>query len=161
TALSVGKSVSERDSDTGALELYHPAYPAAVAREPAAFEFRLILGIQDENDRRRVRDDRHHRREAGQADLSPLTVEVTDTADRLPAWARDGLTLEYPGIPLGQCRVVTIGRDEPTMARAEELQWRGVGVLSIWGGGGFCGGGWGVGVLPPRGRGCGAAPAAG
>ncbi|HJZ89601.1 MAG TPA: hypothetical protein VKE40_01935 [Gemmataceae bacterium] len=133
TALSVGKSVSERDSDTGALELYHPAYPAAVAREPAAFEFRLILGIQDENDRRRVRDDRHHRREAGQADLSPLTVEVTDTADRLPAWARDGLTLEYPGIPLGQCRVVTIGRDEPTVARAEELQWRGLGLLSIGG----------------------------
>jgi hypothetical protein len=132
-ALSSGKSVSERDSDSGALELYHPLYPAPAAGEPAPFEFRLILGILHEHDRRRVRDDRNHLQAIGQRGLSPLTIEVADTADRLPAWARDGLAHQYAGIPLGQCRVATIGREEPTAARAEELQWRGLGLLSIGG----------------------------
>jgi hypothetical protein len=132
-ALSAGKSVSERDSDTGALELYHPLYAAAVPGEPAPFEFRLVVGIFDEDDRRHVRDDRNDRQAGGQRGQSPLTVQVADTADRLPAWARDGLARQYPGIPLGTCRVVTIGRDEPTAARAEELKWRGLGLLSIGG----------------------------
>jgi len=126
-ALSSGRSVAERDSESGALELYHPIYPAAKAKEPPAVELSLILGILDESDRRRVRDDRNERQTLGQAGVSPLTVEVTTTADQLPAWAQEGLANNYRGILVSRCRVVTIGLDEPTAAHSRQLQLCGIG----------------------------------
>ncbi|HKA08184.1 MAG TPA: hypothetical protein VKD71_13075 [Gemmataceae bacterium] len=130
-ALSSGRSVSQQDGETGALELYHPIYSAASAKEPAALQLRLILGVLDETDRRRVRDDRNERQADGRAGLSRLTVELKTTGDRLPDWAQKGLADKYPGIPLGQCYVVTIGGDEPTAAHAKGLQWRGVGLAIL------------------------------
>jgi hypothetical protein len=129
--LSSGRSVAERDGESGALELYHPIYSAAKVKEPSAVELNLILGVHDESDRRRVRDDRNQRQAIGQAALSPLIVEVTTTADRLPAWAQEGFANNYRGILLSRCRVVTIGGDEPTAAHARNLQWRGIGFTVL------------------------------
>jgi hypothetical protein len=129
--LSGGRSVAERDGESGALELYHPIYPAAKAKDPPAVELSLVLGVLDESDRRRVRDDRNQRQTLGQPGLSPLTVEVTGTADQLPAWAQEGLANNYRGILLSRCRVVTIGLDEPTAVHAQHLQWRGVGFAVL------------------------------
>jgi len=130
-ALSGGRSVAERDGESGALELYHPVYPAARAKEPPAIELNLVLGVLDETDRRRVRDDRNEREKQGKPGLSPLIVEVSLTADRLPAWAQEGLANNYRGILLSRCRVVTIGVDEPTPANAQHLQWRGFGFTAL------------------------------
>lgn len=129
--LSGGRSVAERDGETGALELYHPIYSAAKEKEPPAVELNLILGVHDETDRRRVRDDRNQRQTLGQPGLSPLIVEVTTTADQLPAWAQEELAKNYPGILMSRCRVVTIGRDEPTAVHAQNLQWRGLGLTTL------------------------------
>ena len=130
-ALTSGRSVAERDSESGALELYHPIYPAAESKEPPAVQLNLILGVLDESERRRARDDRNQRETQGQPGLSPLIVEVTTTADQLPAWAQEGLANNYRGILLSRCRVVTIGLDEPTAAHAQRLQWRGLGFTTL------------------------------
>jgi hypothetical protein len=123
--LSNGRSVAEQDSDTGALEMYHPIYAANLAQEPAPRELSLILCIMDEMDRRRIRDDRKQRQQLGQPGLSELTGEVTQGAAQLPRWAREGLRDQFPGIALGQCWVLTVGRYEPTVMRAERLRWDG------------------------------------
>jgi hypothetical protein len=125
-ALSSGRSVAQRDSESGTLELYHPIYSAANAKEPPAVEFTLILGILDESDRRRVRVDWNQRQTKGLTGVGRLTVKVTQTADQLPAWAQEGLANNYRGILLSRCRVVTIGLDEPTAAHARRLQWLGI-----------------------------------
>jgi hypothetical protein len=81
-----GRSVSECDGETGALELYHPLYAANLKQEPAPRDLTLLLGITDEMARRRIRDDRRRRQQAGQAGLSPFTGELT-RGDKLPAKA--------------------------------------------------------------------------
>jgi hypothetical protein len=123
--LSSRRSVGEQDSDTGALELYHPFYAANLPQEPAPRDLNLILCIMDEMERRRIRDDRKQRQQLGQPGLSELTGEVTQGAAQLPPWAREGLRDQFPGIALGQCRVLTVGRYEPTVMRAEGLRWHG------------------------------------
>ncbi|HEV3083403.1 MAG TPA: hypothetical protein VGY66_26705 [Gemmataceae bacterium] len=131
--LSSRRSVAEQDSDTGALEMYHPLYDANLVQEPAPRDLNLILCIMDEMDRRRIRDDRKQRQQLGQPGLSELTGEVTQGAAQLPPWAREGLRDQFPGIALGQCWVLTVGRYEPTMMRAERLRWH--GLLSASAGG--------------------------
>ena len=131
--LSSRRSVGQQDSDTGALEMYHPFYAANLVQEPAPRDLNLILCIMDEMDRRRVRDDRKQRQQLGQPGLSELTGEVTQGAAQLPSWARQGLRGQFPGIALGQCWVLTVGRYEPTMMRAERLRWH--GLLSASAGG--------------------------
>jgi hypothetical protein len=128
--LSGGKSVGERDSDTGALEMYHPLYPAHLAQEPRPAALGLVLCILAETDRRRIRDDRNERQRLGQLGLSELTIEVCKRADAIPLWARNGLPAQYPGIQLANCWVATVGNDEPTAERAARLQWHGIGATS-------------------------------
>jgi hypothetical protein len=127
--LSGGKSVSERDSESGALELYHPLYPSGLGKEPEPRDFRLILRVMDEMERRRVRDDRDQRKLGGRPGLSEFTCEVRKGAGHLPGWARSGLTASYPGIRPDDCWVVTVGEGEPTPAYARRLAWHGVGSL--------------------------------
>jgi hypothetical protein len=116
--LSDGKSISERDGDTGALELYHPIYAAHLQQEPDPHGLRLVLCILDEVERRRIRDDRDQRQRLGQPGLSELTGEVQAGADQLPPWARQGLTEKYRGLSLDKCWVLIVGRYEPTAIRA-------------------------------------------
>jgi hypothetical protein len=123
--LSGDKSVSERDSESGALELYHPLYPAGLGKEPEPRDLKLILCVMDEMERRRVRDDRNRRNLLGQPGLSELTGEVRKGGGRLPGWARTGLTANYPGIRPDDCWVVTVGDREPTPAYARRLAWHG------------------------------------
>jgi len=130
-ALTSGRSVGMRDSESGALELYHPIYAAGNAKQPPAVELKLILGVFDETDRRRLRDDRDQRQVHRQTGFSPIVIEVSTTADQLPDWAQEGLAKGYPGIVLSRCRVVTIGLDEPTEAHARHLQWRGLGLTAL------------------------------
>jgi len=128
--LSAGKSVSERDSDTGALEMYHPLYPAHLEQEPQSAAIGLVLCILAESERRRIRDDRHERQGLGWPGLGELTVEVRMRADALPSWARKGLPAKYPGIQLANCWVATVGSDEPTAERAARLCLHGIGATS-------------------------------
>src|SRR5438105_919983 len=121
--LSGDRSVAERDSDTGALEMYHPLYAANLKQEPAPRDLNLILALTDEMERRRIRDDRNQRQQAGRAGLSPLTAEVKRGGESLPRWARDGLLTNFPGILLGKCWILTVSGDEPTIERAQRL-WR-------------------------------------
>jgi hypothetical protein len=129
--LSDGKSVSERDSDIGALEMYHPIYAAHVQQEPDPHDLRLVLCIMDEMERRRVRDDRSQRQQLGQPGLSELTGEVKSGVDQLPPWARRGLTEKYRGLPLDNCWVVIVGRYEPTAMRAASFLGHGVVSLGV------------------------------
>jgi hypothetical protein len=123
--LSSRRSVAEQDSDTGALELYHPFYGANLAQEPAPRDVNLILCIMDEMERRRIRDDRNQRQQLRQPGLSELTGEAIQGDAHLPRWAREGLRDQFPGIALGQCWLLTVGRYEPTVMRAERLRWHG------------------------------------
>lgn len=127
--LSDRKSVSERDSDTGALELYHAVYPAGLGQEPEPRDLKLVLCIMDEGERRRVRDDRNRRTEEGRPGLDEFTCAV-HKADRLPAWARTGLAATYPNIRLDDCWLLVIGEAEPTPAYARRLALYG-GVASL------------------------------
>src|SRR5262249_16793556 len=54
--LSDAGSVGVHDGDTGALELYHPLYSVHLIKEPPPRDLRLILCIDDETERRRIRD---------------------------------------------------------------------------------------------------------
>src|SRR5262245_21164155 len=122
--LDLGSSVSRRDSDTGAVEMYHPLYPADLKEEPAAPDLVLIVGILDELERRLLRDIRNHQHQLGQRGLGELTGAIT-SGDDLPDWAQQGFAAKYPGIRLGQCRVITVGKDEPTVHRADRLMTHG------------------------------------
>jgi hypothetical protein len=133
TCLSSRRSVAEQDSDTVALELYHPFYAANLPQEPAPRDLILILCIMDEMERRRIRDDRNQRQQLGQPGLSELTGAATQGAAHLPQWARQGLRDQFPGIALGRCWLLTVGRYEPTALRAERLRWQ--GLLSAAAGG--------------------------
>jgi hypothetical protein len=136
--LNLGRSVSRRDSDTGAVEMYHPLYPANLKEEPAPRDLSLIVCIMDELERRRIRDVRNQQHQLGQAGLGELTGAVTAGAD-LPPWARQGFADKYPGIPLAQCWIITIGRHEPTELRAQKLMNHGIlatlaacGMILCW-----------------------------
>jgi hypothetical protein len=120
-----GRSVSERDSDTGALEMYHPLYPAKLKEQPAPADLTLILCIMDEMKRRRIRDLHNQQQQLGRTGLGNLTGAVTSSAS-LPDWARAGLAKEYAGIPLNQCWIITIGKYEPTELRADNLMSHGI-----------------------------------
>jgi hypothetical protein len=129
--LSDGTSVSERDSESGALEMYHPIYQAQLQQEPDPHDLRLVLCVMDEMERRRVRDDRDHRQQLGQPGLSELTGEVKTGAAHLPPWARRGLMEKYRGLPLDTCWVVIVGLYEPTALRAASFQRHGVISLLV------------------------------
>jgi hypothetical protein len=113
--------------------LYHPFCSADLKQDPAPHDLDLILCILGESQRRRIRDQRDHRRRLGRPGLGELTVEVNDDAGELPPWAREGLTANYPGIRLARCRVVTVGRGEPTADRANRWWWYGIGSLTAAG----------------------------
>ena len=121
-----GSSVTERDGETGAFEMYHPLYAADLQQEPQPREFRLILGIMDETERRRIRDDGNKHKQLGKPGLSELTGAVTK-GGALPPWVQKGFAEKYPGIRLDNCWVLTVGGYEPTSQRAERLQWHGIG----------------------------------
>jgi hypothetical protein len=127
--LSAGRSVSQRDSENGALEMYHPVYAAGLPQEPAPRDLALIVCIMDEHERRRIRDDRDRRKQAGQPGLSGLTCAVQKGTEKLPPWAREGLWAKYPGIQLANCWVLTVGANEPTPARARTMLWHGLVTL--------------------------------
>jgi len=122
-------SVSDRDSETGALELYHPIYPAGRGREPDPRDLKLILCVMDEGERRRIRDDRNRRSEQGRQGLGEFTCAVRK-GDSLPDWARNGLAATYPNIRPDDCWVLVVGEKEPTPAFAHHLAWHG-GISSI------------------------------
>lgn len=122
--LSAGRSVSERDGETGGLELYHPVYPAGLGREPDPRHLKLVVCVMDEGERRRVRDDRDGRTAEGRPGLGEFTCAVR-AGDRLPGWARDGLAATYPGLRPDDCWVLVVGETEPTPAYARHLAWHG------------------------------------
>lgn len=122
--LSDRRSVSERDSETGAVELYHPIYPSGLAKEPDPGDLKLVLCIMEEGERRRVRDDRNRRTQEGQPGLSEFTCLVRE-GDSLPDWARSGLAANYPNIRPDRCWVLVVGENEPTPPLVRRLQWRG------------------------------------
>jgi hypothetical protein len=115
--LSGDRSVAQQDSDTGAQEMYHLLHAANLKQEPAPRDLTLILAIMEEMARRRIRDDRNQRQQAG---LSPLTAEAKRGGE---SWAREGLRANFPGIVLGKCWITTVGNHEPTLERAQQL-WR-------------------------------------
>lgn len=124
--LSRGKSVSERDGETGALEMYHPIYSGALAQEPAPRDLVMILCVMGEMERRRIRDELLR---PGGPGGGELTGEVKKGADHLPPWAREGLVAQYPGMVLPDCWVITVGNDEPTTRRADRLLRYGIAAL--------------------------------
>jgi hypothetical protein len=120
-------SVSDWDGETGSLELYHPLYPASLRKAPPPRDLALVLCITDEMERRRLRDDWKRRERLGQSGLSAFTCEVGKGGERLPAWARDGLQAQFPGIQPGHCWVVAFSGYEPTMDRAAQYLRHGIG----------------------------------
>jgi hypothetical protein len=110
------KSVSE----TGAFELYHPLYSVSLPKPPQPRDLAVVLCLTDEMERRRLRDDWKQRERLGQVGLSAFTCEVGRGAKLLPAWARDGLKAQFPGIQPSGCWVVTVSGYEPTADRAAQ-----------------------------------------
>ncbi|MCI0640287.1 MAG: hypothetical protein L0Y72_12575 [Gemmataceae bacterium] len=123
--LDLGESVSQGDRDTGALEMYHPLYPANLKEQPAPRDLELIVCIMDELERRRIRDVRNEQHRLGQTGLGELTGAITK-GDALPGWARQSFALKYPGIVLDRCWIITVGEYEPTELRASKLLNHGV-----------------------------------
>ena len=121
------KSVSEVDWETGAFELYHPLYSARLPKAPQPRDLAVVLCITDEMERRRLRDDWKQRERLGQSGLSTFTCEVGRGAERLPAWARDGLKAQFPGIQPSGCWVVTVSGYEPTEDHAAQYLRHGIG----------------------------------
>src|SRR5262249_39882173 len=127
--LSAGGSVGEADTETNAVDLYHPLYSVHLIQEPPPRDLRLILCILDETERRRIRDDREERQRVGRGGLSKLTPEIR-SADTIPRWAQKGLKAKYPGIPLPQCRVLALTGYEPTPARAARMLFYGLASVA-------------------------------
>src|SRR5262249_2988618 len=100
---------SEWDGETGALEMYHPLYAAHLLQEPQPCDLTLILGIMDETERRRVRDDCNRRKQLGQPGLSELVGEVTKGA-ALPPWVNQRFAGKFPGIKPDKWWVISNGQ---------------------------------------------------
>src|SRR5260370_837764 len=110
--LCAGGHAFHRDMDA-ALETYIPFYSARLGREPRPGELTLVLEILDDRDRERL---------LGSPNVGELPCQIRPNA-RLEPWAQQELATKYPGIALAPCRVVTVGLQEPTVARANRSWW--------------------------------------
>jgi hypothetical protein len=111
--------VLDRDMDA-ALEMYVPIYSARLAREPAPADLGLVLEILDDRDRTRL---------LAQPAVGELPCEIRPGGNRLEPWVQEKLAAKYPGFPVRNCRVVTVGLHEPTVQKAARTL--GFGMVSL------------------------------
>jgi hypothetical protein len=97
----------------GDVDVFIPAYPAALQSEPSPRDLRLLLEVQDADDWQRIRN----------AGVLELTCQVHLGSARVGDWAQKHLETKYPGIQFANLVVLTVGLHEPTMAKAGSL-WR-------------------------------------
>ena len=112
----------------GDVDVFIPAYPAALQSEPPPRDLRLLLEVQDADDWQHIRN----------AVAVELTCQVHKGPARVAAWAQKHLESKYPGIQFANLVVLTVGLHEPTMARAESLLRHGIvatstgAVVLVW-----------------------------
>ena len=97
----------------GDVDVFIPAYPAALQSEPPPSDLKLLLEVQDADDWQRIHD----------AEVLELTCQVHTGSARVADWAQKHLETRYPGIQFANLVVLTLGLHEPTMAKADGL-WR-------------------------------------
>ena len=72
----------------GDVDVFIPAYPAALQSEPPPPDLKLLLEVQDADDWQRIRD----------AGVVELTCQVHIGSARVADWAQKHLESKYPGI---------------------------------------------------------------
>jgi hypothetical protein len=112
----------------GDVDVFIPAYPAAVQTEPPPSNLKLLLEVQDAADWQRIRN----------AGVVELTCQVHTGSGRVADWAQKHLETKYPGLPFANLVVLTLGLHEPTMAKAGSLLRHGIvatsagAVVLVW-----------------------------
>ena len=112
----------------GDVDVFIPAYPAALQSEPPPRDLRLLLEVQDADDWQRIRN----------AGVVELTCQIHTGPARVADWAQKHLKSKYPGIQFANLVVLTVGLHEPTMAKADSLWRHGIlasstgAVLMVW-----------------------------
>jgi hypothetical protein len=112
----------------GDVDVFVPAYPAALQSEPASPDLRLLLEVQDAEEWQRIRS----------GSMVELTCQVHTGSGRVADWAKEDLAAKYPGLEFTNLLVLTVGLHEPTMAKAGSLWRHGVvatstgAVLLLW-----------------------------
>ena len=110
-----------RDIDA-ATEMYVPAFSTESKNEPPAADLRLLLEVLDERESDRL---------LACPTVGELTVELWTDATTLDPWIGQSLATCYPGIRLANCRVLSVGLHEPSLARACSEFRDGVVLLSF------------------------------
>lgn len=108
----------------GDFTLYVPVYPAHLPQEPQPRDLVLVLEIHDDDAREAL---------LGRPDVVEFTCQVHADARRVEDWARRGLAAKYPGLPLVNVRVLTIGLHEPSPFVAYRMTQAGVVTLAAGG----------------------------
>jgi hypothetical protein len=105
----------------GDVDVFIPAYPAALQSELPPRDLRLLLEVQDADDWQRIRN----------AVAVELTCQVHPGSARVADWAQKHLESKYPGIQFANLVVLTVGLHEPTMAKADSVWRQGMLASSI------------------------------
>ncbi len=106
----------------GDVDVFIPVYAAAFQQEPTPPDLVLLLEVQDSSDWQRIRD----------AEVVELTCQVHAGIGRVANWAQKDLAAKYQGLRLANLSVLTVGLQEPTMAKARSLLTHGI-VASLVG----------------------------
>jgi hypothetical protein len=104
----------------GDVDVFIPAYPAALQSEPPPSDLKLLLEVQDADDWQRIHN----------AGVVELTCQVHNGSGRVADWAQKHLEINYRGIQFANLSVLTVGLHEPTMAKAGSLLRHGIAATS-------------------------------
>jgi hypothetical protein len=123
-----GRTVGgESDGD---LDLYVPAYPAGLGREPAPPDLAFLVQMWDDDAWRRLRDGPGPVEVVCWVHRGARVVECCRGPGEVEIWARDGLQTEYPGLRMADAWVLTVGHGStPTPERVQSAWNYGIGEL--------------------------------
>lgn len=119
-----------RDMDA-AMEMYIPIHSRR-EKEPEPADLSLLLEVHDDRDRTAL---------LREPDVGELNCQVDRTVAGIGPSFVKVLESQYPGIRMGNLRLVSVGMHEPTQAKAERTWW--YGALAFLLGAGLVA--WGIG----------------
>jgi hypothetical protein len=123
TDVQLGQSghAFRRDMDA-AIAMYIPVFSTTLKKQPPAADLSLLLEVLADRDRQRLLEN---------PKVGELTVELWTDAANLDPWIDLELSARYPGLQIGNCRVVSVGLHEPTLVRAQRERQQGIALLFL------------------------------
>jgi hypothetical protein len=120
-ACSKGFIAARYDFD---LDLYVPAYPGRLAKEPDPPDLPFVLQVWSDDDRERLLGSPGPVEITCRAQKGARIVDVSRGPGEVEKWARDGIQQKYPGIPFANVLVLTFGHGSTPTAERARSAWR-------------------------------------